>query len=471
MERKAVVFTHVYMRDSQRFKEAERDGTLSRLVLAEWGKMLQAYAECQEVSIVFLFFSDAYIAYIRSLPEFTELKRLEIAIEAELLQAIRTQSGQNSVNKFRVVGVSQLQALLETFTKLSLGINAKKLSALLLGGGSFLFYDSPKVAEAIIRLARRHNNEPFLRFDEDVIVNGDSVKALIDEYDSMLASGEQYFFFSGSYRKNDRVRESEMFWLNDFAVRTHFLSVPDNGNFKLDVKLAEKFIEEISAIGADVYNQPISGAGLCISPMAIMQLAPFANVGRNIIWIDDAIKRALHVGIGDIAPSAIREVPSARFNQDRYGGTVISQKEIDWGIQKYLPRLVHGCLMHSTMVNLSGITYEGSFANYFINYMRTKKKPTAADRKKWRSTIEERLSAIYAAWTADTYRKNLAGKRLAEWASQALDIRQPQAIKFVNEVIDDLEEYIDLMDIWPYIVRTVDFEVRRDTQKFSWLVS
>ena len=72
MERKAVVFTHVYMRDSQRFKEAERDGTLSRLVLAEWGKMLQAYAECQEVSIVFLFFSDAYIAYIRSLPEFTE---------------------------------------------------------------------------------------------------------------------------------------------------------------------------------------------------------------------------------------------------------------------------------------------------------------------------------------------------------------------------------------------------------------
>lgn len=471
MERKAVVFTHIYMRDVQRFREAERDGTLSKLVLNEWGEMLKAYADCKEVNMIFLFLSDAYIAYIRNLPEFTELKRLEIAIEGELLEAIRIQSGQNFVNKFRVVGVSNLQALLATFRELCLGINAKRLNDLLLGAGSQLFYDSPKVVEAIIRLARRHNNEPVLRFDEDVIINGESVKTLIEVYDNMVANGEQYFFFSGSYRTNDRERESEMFWLNDFAVRTHFLSIPDNGDYKLDVKLAEKFIQQISTIGADVYNQPVSGAGLCISPMAIMQLPPFANVGRNIIWIDDAIKRALHVGIGDIAPSAVREVQRARFNQDRYGGTVIRQKDMDWGIQNYVPRLVHGCLMHSTMVDLGGITSEGPFAAYLINYMRTKKKPTAADREKWRNTIIERLAAIRAAWNENTYLNNPAGEKLADWASNALDINKPQAKKFVNEVMVDLEKYIDLMDIWPYIIRTIDFEVRRDTQKLSWLVS
>jgi len=326
------------------------------------------------------------------------------------------------------------------------------------------------------------------------------VRALIKEYDNMRAQGEQYFFFSGSYRKHDRGREPVLFWLNDFAVRTHLLSESMKEGFRLNIELAEKFIFSIPDIGPDVYSQPISGAGLCISPMAITQLPPFANVGRNIVWIDDAIKRALHVGIGDIEPNAISEVPHAQFLQDRYDGPTIEAEEIEWAFTKYLPRLVHGCLMHSTMVDLSGITPAGPYAQYFMHYMRGKARPTEQQRREWADAMLKCLTEMRKVWTAEDYQSCPMGQRFSQFADTVLDansagcisiiddiVKNPcaeidslckqqgltpgnNAASFVAGVIVDLERYVELMDIWPYIIRTIDFEIRQDTHQLSWLV-
>lgn len=499
MDVKAVIFTHISLPDIPSIHDAERDGSLSSLVWSKWGEMLAAYASCPQVKLVYLFLSDAYIAYVTENNQFMDLKRLELVIEAELVEAIRRNCGQSSVSKFSLVGISQLQPLLLQLSELSNNLTGTSFKKLVLGGGAELFYDSPKVVEAIIRIARRDKNEAILRFDQDVVIDSESIAALIDEYNSQRALGKKYFFFSGSYRRHDRNHEPELFWLNDFAVRTQFLSEPVGENFRLNVEVAEKFISGLPSIGPDVYNQPISGAGLCISPMAVVQLPPFANVGRNIVWIDDAIKRALHVGIFDIAPNSVREVPHAKFLQDRHGGPAITQENINWGYDNYLPRLIHGCLMHSAMVDLGGVTPEGTYARYFMDYMRAKSPPSDVQRGEWVESILSRLSDMHTAWSANEFKKSPASNRLTTLAKEVLDINKAgcmsvigeivknptkntdslckkqgltpgrNAASYVCDVVVDLERYVDLMNIWPYIIRTVDFELRGATQGLEWL--
>lgn len=517
MESRAVAFTHLSLMEIKDFEDANKNGKLSKLIWNRWGRVLKAFADCSEVHLVYLFLAEAYIAHITKSEDWQDLKDLEIAIEEKLKPAIEEHCGSQYVEKFEVVGVTQLQPLLEKFMKLSQNLKGIELNQLVLGGGSELFYDCPKVAEAIIRIARRHNPESILRFDQDVEINQEGIKALLNTYNNYINYGKKYSFFSGSYHEHDQSREPDLFWLNDFAVRTHFLSTSLDGKtvddfdqsadpntrFHLDIELAENFIDSIRYIGGNAYNQPISGAGLCISPMAIVQLPPFANVGKNIVWIDDSIKRALHEGIGDIELHDIREVPGARFLQDRYDGPIIKLKDVRWGYNKYLPRLVHGCLMHSVMVDIASITPEGSYSQCFCEYMSSHIKPTKKDRERWKEVILGRLEAILKSWKGEPYSNRPAGKKLANFAENALDINknteactkvinfivespldktisdlcaennlesEKNAAWFVGEVIADLERYIALMDIWPYIIRTIDFEVRKTPEKLSWLI-
>ena len=302
-----------------------------------------------------------------------------------------------------------------------------------------------------------------------------------------------------------------MHWLNDYAVKTHFLSSEESGSdhFRLDTVLARNFIEDIRYVGADAQNQPISGAGLCISPMAIVQLPPFANVARNIVWIDDSIKRALHEGIGDIPVYDDRVVPDANFCQDRYGGTMITKQNFNWGYRNYLPRLLYGCLIYSVLEDFTQVTpaTEGPYSKFFVEYMLSKTKPEESDREQWRKAIETRLINIRSLWLSASYSPSShpAASKLQEFVNklemspqcqQVIDeiVRDPSqdlvtlcsnngldsnpektenwhAAWFVGSVIADLTRYIDLMDIWPYIIRTIDFEIRsRPQQSEEWLI-
>ncbi|MDD1628790.1 MAG: hypothetical protein LUQ26_15195 [Methylococcaceae bacterium] len=517
METKAVVFTHLSIQknDVEKFQNALDEGQLVELVWDRFGRIIKGIATCSSVKLAYLFLSDAYIAFITKSgdKEFTKIFQLELAIQPIIIDAIREHCDDESYKKFVVIGLTQLRPLLDKFQDLSKnmggGIDFNKL---VLGEGSRLYYDCPKFVEAIIRVARRHYQEPILRFDQDVEVNPDGVKALIDAYNVRIDRDQKYFLFSGSYHWHNKENTPEMHWLNDYAVRTHFLSSQESGsdNFRLDTVLAKHFIEDIRYIGADAQNQPISGAGLCISPMAIVQLPPFAIVSRNIIWIDDSIKRALHEGIGDIPVDDDRQVPGANFCQDRYRGTIITGQDFTWGNKDYLPRLLYGCLMYSVLEDFTTIRHptEGPYSKFFVEYMQSKTKPTQSDREAWRKVIEKRLKVIRKQWNSSPYsdlNHQPAGKKLVEFSKMlkitnkskivideivknpSQDLSQlclnnkldndPEktqrwhAAWFVGSAIADLTRYMDLMDIWPYIIRTIDFEVRsRPQHSEEWLI-
>jgi hypothetical protein len=515
METKAVVFTHLSIQknDVPKFQNALDEGHLLELVWNHFGRILKGIALCDSIKLAYIFLSDAYIAFITKTGDrqFTNIFQLELAIQPIILDAIRKHCGDDSYKKFVVIGLTQLRPLLNQFQALSNNIAAIDFNKLVLGEGSRLWYDCPKFVEAIIRIGRRHYQEPILRFDQDVEVNPDGVQALIDAYNLRINRDQKYFLFSGSYHWHDKNTEPEMHWLNDYAIRTHFLSSKETGsnNFRLDTVLAKKFIEDIRYIGADAQNQPISGAGLCISPMAIVQLPPFANVARNIVWIDDSIKRALHEGIGDIPVDDDRQMPGANFSQDRYGGTIITEGSFQWGYKDYLPRLLYGCLMYSVLEDFTKVisSTEGPYSRFFAKYMQSKTKPTLQDREEWREIIEQRLQIICQQWNSSPYSDpdHPAGSDLIKFvgklqpdsqcktvidelvqdsvqdlgnlcSAKGLD-RNPEesenwhAAWFVGSVIADLTRYIDLMDIWPYIIRTIDFEVRsRPQQSEEWLI-
>ncbi|MBI1925052.1 hypothetical protein HYR99_12490 [Candidatus Poribacteria bacterium] len=247
----------------------------------------------------------------------------------------------------------------------------------------------------------------------------------------------------------------------------------------------------------DVQNQAISGAGLIISPKAISQIPPFANVAENIVWIDDMIKRLLHEGMRDIEYNprnilTIRSVRAATFEQDRHPDG-ISFRDIQWHRNTYLPRLVLGCLMQSAMQDIRGA---GSYAEYFQDYMRTRRRSSPQERERWSQALLTALERIRDNWR--DFRNEPASELLFEYAQNQLEIdggctqtiqsivNQPSVdinsvrsqnncgpgCVYIAQIIADLERYCDLMDLWPFIVRTIDFETRNPSQQrqLGWLM-
>jgi hypothetical protein len=507
---KAVVFTHFPISNAEEFKTAEIEGKLEALVEHTWGKSILAFDKCDNIGLVYLFLPDAYKAFVTGSENFDSIVSLERSVQHALRQFIGDVC--ENKNKFEIVGFRQLEPLLTPLEKLAENSEIS-LNELVLGGGSKMNYDCPKVVEAIIRLARRHQLQPILRFDVDVLVNREGVERLISHHERLLADNVRYFFFSGNYHAH-KDKDSEKYWINDYAIRTHFLSTSDDGkpwsfykdqdidrskiSFNVDTKMAKHFIEDMQVKGADPMDQVISGAGLCISPMAITQLPPFANVTENIVWIDDAIKRALHEGIGDIPTVHVGAVEEARFEQERHP-TGITLADVDWGYNNYLPRLVYGCLMYSTMVDIKTTPPTGPFAEYFIDYMRNRKKTKDANINEWAERALERVKLIKANWTDPRFAASDSGKILTEFAEKQLDyngtkaeqdfmadiVKNPDqdiaelcskynisskcAVAYVGEVVADLNRYIELMNVWPYIIRLVDFETRTSSEQLEWL--
>ena len=222
---KAVVFTHFPISDDKKFKAAEIEGKLEALVEQTWGKSILAFDKCENIGLVYLFLPNAYKAFVTGSKKFDSVASLEKSVQHALRLFIGDACEHKS--KFEIVGFRQLEPLLTPLEKLAR--NSKiSLKKLVLGGGRKMNYDCPKVVEAIIRIARRHYLQPILRFDVDVLVNCEGIEHLISHYERLLADNVKYFFFSGNYHAH-KNKESEKYWINDYAVRTHFLSTSDDG--------------------------------------------------------------------------------------------------------------------------------------------------------------------------------------------------------------------------------------------------
>lgn len=100
--------------------------------------------------------------------------------------------------KIQIVGVQELTPIMARFSRAAEG----ELGPLLLGHGRQMSYDSPKIAEAIIRLARPMHcgEEPIFRFDADVELDDENLTQLLRFYEQERGRGNKFYFFSGGYR-------------------------------------------------------------------------------------------------------------------------------------------------------------------------------------------------------------------------------------------------------------------------------
>jgi hypothetical protein len=351
---KAIVFTHL----------AGLDAHDQQSIVRKFGPLINALANCKNVSIAFLYIDWAIRQTVKEqeakagrvdlsagFPIKGTLFDQEMTLKGRITELIENYRTIHSP-QFVLVGTAELNTV---FVKLH--EVAPDLVGYLWGAGGRFTYDVPKFAEAVLILSRGQTPHlaanPVVRFDEDVLPNEESIAALIKSFE-IRSKKRVFFFFSGHYGSKDALSYDPV---SDQAVRTHWFT-PDlaqdgadryGDKVDTDKRLralihCRTFLADISQLGApqvcsvekngeltstvtplaskagwglasaglkaDIrppetdqnYQQVISGAGLIMSRRAVALLPPFTVFKENAIWVDDYVKRLLHEALGDITP-------------------------------------------------------------------------------------------------------------------------------------------------------------------------
>ena len=230
---------------------------------------------------------------------------------------------------------------------------AGKFADYFVGPEQGLRYDSPKVPEAILRLRLLGSGLPLFRLDHDVMFQGDNkdsddlglfkaIACSLHAYHLRLTNPSvSTFLFSASYNTDTLLNENSDLgdfdhWSRAFATRIHPALVAnpaevikicnslvnrkrktriarwdDYAKLNLDQLMARNFyglktaaghlepdhMNGLTSVGAHPLFSVISGALLCLSDGAILDLPPFSNFTNNVMWIDDHLKYSLHRAI------------------------------------------------------------------------------------------------------------------------------------------------------------------------------
>jgi hypothetical protein len=239
----------------------------------------------------------------------------------------------------------------------------------------------------MIRIAHIGRNVPILRFDDDVIFFGcrrrsvdEAQEAVVTrcnvirlcERHKQLSEDAQigYFIFSGGYadpdvnmKLGDAVQDPSVSadtLVNCFATRVVQTAEVPKGSFReedlaiVDVRKASKFLSGLVGVGANPFGQVISGAGLCLSDSAVIDLPPFSNMRLHVMWIDDHLKYALHHELGHFGirrrTHHTARLPNVSFAQSRHVNChdgVPTLNDVKWHLQTYMIRLILGCVADS----------------------------------------------------------------------------------------------------------------------------
>lgn len=131
------------------------------------------------------------------------------------------------------------------------------------------------------------------------------------------------------------------------------ITIPLDHSPNGSTKHCKEFLNRLIKLGANPYNQVISGAGLCLCDSAILDLPPYSNMRQNVLWIDDHLKYALHHELRhfgyDRETSRIGRISSAKFKQMRFRKRDKKPNfdDVKWHVQKYIMRLILGCVVDS----------------------------------------------------------------------------------------------------------------------------
>jgi hypothetical protein len=285
-------------------------------------------------------------------------------------------------------------------------IFADRFTKYFVGPARGIRYDTPKIVEAILRLRLLGNGVPVLRLDHDVIFRfGDGRKVIGDLglFKAVACALRAYhlrlskptvstFLFSASYNSRDLADPAEpdrfKAWSRAFATRVYPALVVDPEKIKqvcrkkkkknkerawdeyvtthLDEDLAKQFYglggdlgalkvnddKGITLIGAHPLFAVISGALLCLSEGAILDLPPFSNFRHNVTWIDDHLKYSLHRAMGHFTSGEFLDLEPG-LSDARLDDVVVSKARPSvsdlpgYVFGTYLPTVLLGCIMDS----------------------------------------------------------------------------------------------------------------------------
>ena len=216
---------------------------------------------------------------------------------------------------------------------------AQNLRWWFIGKSQSIRYDTPKIVEATVRLRLLGSGVPVFRLDYDVLFRGEENRSLpeLGLFKTVASCLRAYrlrmdepsvatFLLSASYDTRalapPESGTSLAAWRGAFATRIFpaLPVVPEEiakvgkeeytwekyAETVFDSTLARRFyglaekslvtqgVGGIGEIGAHPISSVISGAMLCLSEGAILDLPPFSNFTLNVSWIDDHLKYCLH---------------------------------------------------------------------------------------------------------------------------------------------------------------------------------
>lgn len=347
--------------------------------------------------------------------------------EAEIKEALRQFAWPPDFPAIAVIGISELRPILAQVEARLPGV---KLAEFLLKKDGKGGYDTPKIAAALIQLARRDyiRQEIFLRVDDDVQPTADGIRELKTAYWDLIHEGaNRHFCMSWNYESDPAAMSDSAapfgpdygrlfrHVVNSYSIRTTFMSSPSlrcrldpatgqlravpAQNAALDKQpcrlnlLHIKYFLDLFREGrwGSCLDDPISGAGLCFSPDSLIELPPWTNADELITWIDDFIKYELmrvYYGKRFAADRRLLRSPTCPgFAQDRNDPEKLRPSDIEWSTNAYLDRVLMGCIL-SYCVDPAR---HGGPADGFAKLLQEHDYLTAV--RLWKSTLERTLAA------------------------------------------------------------------------------
>lgn len=421
------------------------------------------------------------VEYRRSEQQQNEINKLLSSIEISVPLNCKTRYLNERV---RFVTAQDLYKIINNLRGDRPGLEAKRLRKFLSGDVPRTRYDTPKVVEAIIHARHLGTNIPIFRLDRDVLFNDynlsqknskgkcilhNAIKKAVQYYAHYNDDAHIYsFLFSGSYTKpNTPIEQWQLDdWMGAFSTRlfpalladdkvlNNPTSVPSDPE-KLESKKSEWFDLEatrtfygldatglkldpsnrgIGEIGSDPLDDIISGALLCMSDGAMLDLPPASNFDRFVSWIDDYLKYALHEELkhlesyeicGHLTQPRQKRIPDCQVRKERPPRKDIANHVLGF----CLPNLVSGCVLDRWIKgdkkdnkNTTGVLTKALQKSLETGCILDKKELNQLREDLEREALE-RLEQIRGRWS------QLKGKKDSQDTFASLWVTDPEYIK------------------------------------------
>jgi len=448
--------------------------------------------------------------------------------------------------------------LYDIFGRMNWGV-AKDLRWWFIGKSTAIRYDAPKIIEAVVRLRLLGTGVPVFRLDYDVLFRDDDNKRLADlgMFKTVASCLRAYrlrmdepsvanFLLSASYdtralHSHDSVQTFGA-WSGAFATRVFpaLPIVPEKlpgagtsgapiqpswdtyASDVFDQVLARRFyglapngastegVTGIGKIGAHPTVSVISGAMLCLSEGAILDLPPFSNFTLNVSWIDDHLKYCLHRELRHLTTIELKIEPllsDAKLDPIMVQKSRASISNLpSYVLGNYLPTLLWGTVVDAWITPSPLLKYrpedlpphdrtewhnikrtgrsegvlpsalqtaleKGSFVTGERLDLEERLKKSAMQRitevrKQWANLTgndKETFASVWAKGSVHSYFPELHGKCLgiaADSIPPARDLTEPTDLNpFLHDdfltLVNDALEYIEWTLNWPNIVQVV----------------